>query len=218
MSSLASLFLRLRRFFSAPQQVALFFKSRARVEEAYARSLTEMGRDLMDNYHKGDGKAGSFFKAYQDTLRIHDLVAAKRTGFANHLNEMSEELTVLAKEMEKTRKQHKDTGTRFERNLQEADLTMEKVRPANLPPIHDRSLTFDSALRRPRLALTRLPRSLSGSSSTRRGAISRTPACTPRPIRTELRATARSSARRSGRARVCSRARTRLRSRSRRTM
>ena len=41
------------------QQVALFFKSRARVEEAYARSLTEMSRDLTDNYHKGDGKAGS---------------------------------------------------------------------------------------------------------------------------------------------------------------
>lgn len=40
------------------QQVALFFKSRARVEESYARSLGEMGRDLMDGYSKGDGKAG----------------------------------------------------------------------------------------------------------------------------------------------------------------
>ena len=117
--------------------MALFFKSRARVEEAYARSLTEMSRDLTDNYHKGDGKAGSvltssslrpvcscartpnltslvlvrfprrstFFKAYQDTLRIHDVIAGKRNGFATRLNEMSDELSVLAKEMEKTRKQ-----------------------------------------------------------------------------------------------------------------
>ncbi|KAL7414594.1 GTPase activating protein [Mrakia frigida] len=119
---------RIKQSLASCRQVALFFKSRARVEESYARSLGEMGRDLMDNYSKGDGKAGSFLKAYQDTLRIHDSLAQQRLKFAQRLNEMGEELSHLAKEMEKTRKQHKDTGTRFERNLQDADLTMEKAK------------------------------------------------------------------------------------------
>ena len=53
----------------------------------------------------------TFFKAYQDTLRIHDQIASKRNGFATRLNEMSDELSVLAKEMEKTRKQVRSLGS-----------------------------------------------------------------------------------------------------------
>jgi Rho GTPase-activating protein RGD1 len=40
------------------QQVSMFFKARARAEEAYARSLGEMGRELHDNYSRSEGKAG----------------------------------------------------------------------------------------------------------------------------------------------------------------
>lgn len=51
------------------------------------------------------------------------------------LNEMGDELAGLGKEMEKARKQHKETGSRYEKLLQDADLAMEKVRgPARLSP------------------------------------------------------------------------------------
>lgn len=41
------------------QQVSVFLKARAKVEESYARSLGEMGRDLVDQYARSEGKAGS---------------------------------------------------------------------------------------------------------------------------------------------------------------
>jgi hypothetical protein len=74
------------------------------------------------------GGFSSFVKAYQDTLRLHDSLAQNRFKFATRLTEMADELSTLAKEMEKTRKAHKDTGMRYERLLQDADLAMEKVR------------------------------------------------------------------------------------------
>lgn len=41
---------------------------------------------------------------------------------------MADELGGLAKEMEKARKMHKETGARYERLLQDADLAMEKAK------------------------------------------------------------------------------------------
>lgn len=76
----------------------------------------------------------SFLKSYQDTLRLHDSLAQNRLKFATRLTEMADELAALAKEMEKTRKTHKDTGLRYERLLQDADLAMEKVRIPTCSP------------------------------------------------------------------------------------
>ena len=43
--------------------------------------------------------------AWQTSMRIHDLMAENRLRFAQRLNEMSDELNNLAKEVEKNRKQ-----------------------------------------------------------------------------------------------------------------
>lgn len=40
------------------QQVAVFFRSRADIEEKYARSLTELVRTTSDVYGRADCKAG----------------------------------------------------------------------------------------------------------------------------------------------------------------
>lgn len=114
---------------SRPQQISLFLKMRAKVEETYARSLGEAGRDLMDQYARSEGKAGfvpppfppsrmsarlglmsnrlrrTFIKAYQDSLKTNDQIAQQRLRFATRLNEMGDELASLGKEMEKARKQ-----------------------------------------------------------------------------------------------------------------
>lgn len=47
----------------------------------------------------------SFVVAWQNTLKTHENVAENRLRFAQRLNEMSEELANLAKEVDKTRKQ-----------------------------------------------------------------------------------------------------------------
>jgi hypothetical protein len=47
----------------------------------------------------------SFVLAWQTSMRIHELMAENRVRFAQRLNEMSDELNNLAKEVDKNRKQ-----------------------------------------------------------------------------------------------------------------
>lgn len=47
----------------------------------------------------------SFVGAWQSSMKIHDVMAENRIRFAQRLNEMSDELASLAKEVDKNRKQ-----------------------------------------------------------------------------------------------------------------
>lgn len=47
----------------------------------------------------------SFVSAWQSCMRVHEMMAENRLRFAQRLNEMSEELANLVKEVDKNRKQ-----------------------------------------------------------------------------------------------------------------
>jgi hypothetical protein len=47
----------------------------------------------------------SFVTAWQSSMKIHEVMAENRIRFAQRLNEMSDELASLAKEVDKNRKQ-----------------------------------------------------------------------------------------------------------------
>ena len=47
----------------------------------------------------------TFVTAWQTSMKIHDIMADNRIKFAQRLNEMSEDLAALAKEVDKNRKQ-----------------------------------------------------------------------------------------------------------------
>lgn len=61
-------------------------------------------------------------------LRTHETLGESRLRFASKLQEISEELSTLAKEVDKNRKYARDTGLRLERNLQDAEQGVEKSR------------------------------------------------------------------------------------------
>ncbi|KAI5993366.1 hypothetical protein EDC04DRAFT_2872677 [Pisolithus marmoratus] len=93
-----------------------------------ASSLQKLARSTSELYSMNDGKAGSFVAAWQSSMRLHELMAENRIHFAHRLNEMSEELASLAKEVDKNRKQTKELSSRYERALQEAEMNMEKCK------------------------------------------------------------------------------------------
>ena len=86
--------------------------------------MQKLAKNTADLYAMNDGKAGcvlpllshsfrvptrvilrsSFVNAWQTTLKIHEIIAENRLRFASRLNEMSEELANLAKEVDKNRK------------------------------------------------------------------------------------------------------------------
>jgi hypothetical protein len=49
--------------------------------------------------------SSTFVSAWQSSMRIHEGMAENRMRFAQRLNEMSEELANLVKEVDKNRKQ-----------------------------------------------------------------------------------------------------------------
>ncbi|KAG6835147.1 hypothetical protein H0H93_004421 [Arthromyces matolae] len=108
------------------QEASAFFKKRAAMEEEYGRNLQKLARSTAEVYSMSDGKAGTFVSAWHGTLRIHELMAENRLRFAQRLNEMSEELANMTKEVEKNRKQTKELAARYERTLQESEAATEK--------------------------------------------------------------------------------------------
>ncbi|CAL1715474.1 unnamed protein product [Somion occarium] len=119
---------RIKQSMASCREASVFFKKRAVYEDEYGRNMQKLARSTADAYAANDGKAGSFVAAWQNALKTHETIAENRLRFAQRLNEMSEELATLAKEVEKTRKLTKDLSTRYERSLQESENMREKCK------------------------------------------------------------------------------------------
>ncbi|KAG1899468.1 Rho GTPase activation protein [Suillus fuscotomentosus] len=117
---------RIKQSMVSCREASVFFKKRAVLEDEYGKSLQKLARTTSEVYSMNDGKAGSFVGAWQSSMKIHDIMAENRIRFAQRLNEMSDELASLAKEVDKNRKQTKELASRYERALQESELNMEK--------------------------------------------------------------------------------------------
>ncbi|PAV19574.1 GTPase activating [Pyrrhoderma noxium] len=117
---------RIKQSMISCREASVFFKKRAVLEEEYGRNMHKLSKTTSEVYSMNEGKAGTFVNAWQSSLKIHEAMADNRIRFAQRLNEMSEDLATLAKEVDKNRKQTKDLAARYERSLQEAETAMEK--------------------------------------------------------------------------------------------
>ncbi|EMD38795.1 hypothetical protein CERSUDRAFT_133320 [Gelatoporia subvermispora B] len=119
---------RIKQSMISCREASVFFKKRAMLEEEYGRSLQKLAKTTSDTYAMNDGKAGSYVNAWQSSMKMHETMAETRLRFAQRLNEMSEELSTLAKEVDKNRKQTKELAGRYERALQESEAATEKCK------------------------------------------------------------------------------------------
>uniref|UniRef100_V5GSB1 GTPase activating protein n=2 Tax=Kalmanozyma brasiliensis (strain GHG001) TaxID=1365824 RepID=V5GSB1_KALBG len=122
------LFDRIKQSMVSAREASVFLKKRAIIEEEYARSMVKLARSTFETYSLSDAKAGSFVKSWHSIVKTHETLADNRLRFATKLNEMSDELSNLAKEVDKSRKQARETGSRLEKNLQDAEAGVEKAR------------------------------------------------------------------------------------------
>ncbi|GAA5918455.1 hypothetical protein JCM6882_005138 [Rhodosporidiobolus microsporus] len=119
---------RMKQSMASCREASAFLKKRAQIEEEYARSLIKLSKSSLESYSIGDGKAGSYVSSWLSVLRTHELLGDNRLKFATQLGEMSAELGVLEKEVDKTRKATKELGTRLERGLTEQEGLVDKAR------------------------------------------------------------------------------------------
>ncbi|KAJ7606133.1 Rho GTPase activation protein [Mycena polygramma] len=119
---------RIKQSMISCREASVFLKKRAAIEEEYGKNMQKLSRMTADTYGMNDGKAGSFVNSWQSSLKIHESMGDSRLRFSQRLNEMSEELATLAKEVDKNRKQTKELATRYERALQESEAVTEKCK------------------------------------------------------------------------------------------
>lgn len=119
---------RIKQSMVSCKEAAAFLKRRSALEDEYGKQMQKLARSTTTDYAVADGKAGSFVVAWQASMRTHELMADSRMRFATRLNEMSEELNNLVKEVDKNRKVTKDLATRYERALQESESLTEKTK------------------------------------------------------------------------------------------
>ncbi|KAJ3502834.1 hypothetical protein NLJ89_g8709 [Agrocybe chaxingu] len=149
---------RIKQSMISCREAAAFFKKRAVIEDEYGKTLQKLARTTSEVYAMNDGKAGTFVHAWQSSMKIHEMMAENRLRFAQRLNEMSDELSNLVKEVDKNRKQTvngilivptvlvtpilestslvasvvqfltKDLASRYERALQESEALTEKCK------------------------------------------------------------------------------------------
>ncbi|GAA5985878.1 hypothetical protein JCM11641_005330 [Rhodosporidiobolus odoratus] len=119
---------RMKQGMASCREASVFLKKRAQIEEDYARAMSKLAKSSIDEYGRGEGKAGSFVTSWLSLLRTHELLGDNRQKFATQLSEMSDELSQLGKEVEKTRKTTRELGTRLERALLDQEGLVEKAR------------------------------------------------------------------------------------------
>ncbi|PWN33120.1 RhoGAP-domain-containing protein [Meira miltonrushii] len=119
---------RIKQSMVAANHASAFFKKRAVIEEEYGRSMLKLAKATGDAYGASEAKAGSYVSSWQSLMRTHEVLGDSRIRFAQKLIEISDELANLSKEVDKNRKYARDTGNRLERNLLDAESSVEKSR------------------------------------------------------------------------------------------
>ncbi|KAG1585018.1 hypothetical protein G6F48_007530 [Rhizopus delemar] len=108
------------------RDIAAFLKKRAFLEESYGRDMVKIAQTSAETFDKSHPKSGTFGDVWISILKVHENIGSQRIRFATSITESAEDLLTLSKHIEKDRKKIKDAGLHYEKQVQEADLQLEK--------------------------------------------------------------------------------------------
>ncbi|KAI7862863.1 Rho GTPase activation protein [Spinellus fusiger] len=108
------------------KDAAIFLKKRAAMEEEYGKQLNKLAQSTAEAFDKAHPRSGTFGDAWISILRVHETMGDQRVKFASEITHVADDLSLLAKETEKTRKHAKDVGQKYEKMLTDADGSLEK--------------------------------------------------------------------------------------------
>ncbi|MCJ1367703.1 hypothetical protein MMC16_006837 [Acarospora aff. strigata] len=136
---------RLKQSIASARDFATFLKKRSVLEEEHAQGLKKLCRTTHESVRRPDNRQGSFAQNYDEITRIHERMADNGIQFALSLHQMHEDLQDLAANMERGRKQWKQTGLSAEKRVQDSEFSMEKAKAKydSLADDYDRARTGD---------------------------------------------------------------------------
>ncbi|KAG0263686.1 hypothetical protein DFQ27_001643 [Actinomortierella ambigua] len=109
--------------------LASFLKKRSVMEAEYGANIVKGASALREAHRLSqEGKQGSYGDCWNKVLEMHERMGNNHLELSRDLQILSEELSIIYKETEKSRKQYKEAGSRQERILQEHDSDLEKAK------------------------------------------------------------------------------------------
>ncbi|CAG8585031.1 4608_t:CDS:10, partial [Ambispora gerdemannii] len=119
---------RVRQDAQSCKEAALFLKKRAAIEEEYGRMMIKLSKGMQESHQHNVNKQGTYGDSWMNMMRLHEAIGENRVKFAAAISDISEELTSHFKDTEKSRKNSKDAGLKYEKNIQEAEQVLEKAK------------------------------------------------------------------------------------------
>ncbi|RHZ57634.1 putative Rho GTPase activator (Rgd1) [Aspergillus thermomutatus] len=142
---ITTLLTRLKQSVASAKDFSAFLKKRSSLEEEHAQGLKKLSRSLHDAANRSDNRQGTYGTSYNDLNRFHERMADHGLQFAVSLQQMADDLHELATNIEKGRKQWKQTGLSAEKRVTEAEAAAEKAKAKyeSLAEQYDRVKTGD---------------------------------------------------------------------------
>ncbi|KAK0737484.1 hypothetical protein B0T21DRAFT_287885 [Apiosordaria backusii] len=137
---------RLKQSIASAKEFSNFLKKRSALEDEHANSLKKLCRLSQDSMNRSEHRGGSFARAYDEMMVIHERMADNGIQFAMSLHQMSEDLQELAAVAEKSRKGWKQNGLSAEHRVVELETAMRKSKAKydSLAEEYDRARTGDT--------------------------------------------------------------------------
>ncbi|KAF9896897.1 hypothetical protein BX616_006543, partial [Lobosporangium transversale] len=110
-----------------------FLKKRSVMEAEYGTNILKLATGFRDTYrqqaeNQAHTKQGSFGDCWIHILEMHERLGNNRLEFSRDLQNLSDELSAIYKETDKSRKQFKEAGSKQERIVQEHEQNLEKAK------------------------------------------------------------------------------------------
>ncbi|KAL8675254.1 MAG: hypothetical protein Q9168_000375 [Polycauliona sp. 1 TL-2023] len=140
-----TLLTRLKQSVASAREFAAFLKKRSILEEEHAQGMKKICKSSHESSRRPDSRQGSYVQHYDEVIGIHDRLADNGVQFALSIHQMHEDLHDLAANVERGRKQWKQTGLSAEKRVQDSEALMEKAKAKydSLADDYDRARTGD---------------------------------------------------------------------------
>lgn len=122
-----ALLARLKQSIVAAKEYAAFVKKAAISESEHLNSLKKNARATRDAVKRPDVRQGTFGTQFNEIVRINERLCDVGNSYVAALHIMHDELTELAKNVEKSRKSIKEVCVRNEKNAVDAEQAVEKA-------------------------------------------------------------------------------------------
>ncbi|CAG8022584.1 unnamed protein product [Penicillium olsonii] len=142
---ITTLLTRLKQSVASARDFSTFLKKRGSLEEEHAQGLRKLSRVISDASQRTENRQGTYGSSYKDIHRIQERMVDHGLQFAVSLQQMADDLHELAGNIERGRKQWKQTGLAAEKKAVDAESSAEKAKAKyeSLAEQYDRVRTGD---------------------------------------------------------------------------